>query len=67
MKITKRQLNKIIKESLGIQNKINEAPKILNFRKIRKDLFKLKADITNQALIDIIAQHRDAIEKQLLC
>jgi|TARA_R110000851_G_scaffold86633_1_gene188134 hypothetical protein len=62
MKITKRQLNKIIKESLGIQNKINEAPKILNFRKIRKDLFKLKADITNQALIDIIAQHRDDLE-----
>ena len=55
MKITKRQLNKIITESLGIQNKvISEA---VNFRKIRKDLFALKSDPDNQELLDKITNH----------
>ena len=55
MKLTKRQLNKIIAESLGIQSKvITEA---VNFRKIRKDLFALEADIDNQALLDKVSDH----------
>ena len=55
MKLTKKQLNKIIAESLGIQSKvITEA---VNFRKIRKDLFALETDIDNQTLLDKVSDH----------
>ena len=63
MKLTKRQLNKIITESLGIQSKvITEA---VNFRKIRKDLFALKADIDNQALLDKVSDHADKLKAKV--
>ena len=63
MKLTKRQLNKIITESLGIQSKvITEA---VNFRKIRKDLFALKADIDNQVLLDKVSDHADKLKAKV--
>jgi len=63
MKLTKRQLNKIIAESLGIQSRvITEA---VNFRKIRKDLFALKADIDNQALLDKVSDHADQLKAKV--
>jgi hypothetical protein len=63
MKLTKRQLNKIIAESLGIQSRvITEA---VNFRKIRKDLFALKADIDNQALLDKVSDHADKLKAKV--
>ena len=67
MRISKRQLRKIIKESLSLQNEERRKgiPKALNFRKIRKDLFKLKADIDNQELLDIIGQHRDDLRDKV--
>jgi len=64
MKLTRRQLNKIIAESLGTQavSEIKGIPKILNYGKMRKDLFALKKDIDNQALLDKAQNHLDDLK-----
>lgn len=67
MKLTRRQLNKIIAESLGVQHvsEIKGVPKVLNFRKMRKDLFALQKDIDNQALLDKVSAHREALNDKV--
>ena len=64
MKLTRRQLNRIITESLEMQqvSEIKGIPKILNFGKMRKDLFNLKKDIDNQELLDKAQAHLDALK-----
>ena len=60
MKLTRRQLNQIIAESLNL----NEA-KILNFRKIRKDLEALEEDPDNETLLNKISAHRDELKAKV--
>jgi len=62
MKITKGQLKRIIVESLGLR--LNEA-RIINFRKVRKDLFDLKKDISNQDLLDKVQAHADELKAKV--
>ena len=64
MKLTRRQLNRIIAESLGTEPvmEIKGLPKILNFGKMRKDLFALKDDIDNQELLDKAQAHLDDLQ-----
>ena len=63
MRITRRQLNKIISESLGIQNRV--ITESVNFRKIRKDLFALKDDIDNQDLLDKVTDHAEKLRTKV--
>ncbi len=67
MKLTRRQLNRIITESLGSQavSEIKGIPKILNYGKMRKDLFALKKDIDNQALLDKAQGHLEDLQTKV--
>ena len=67
MKLTRRQLNRIISESLSVEpvREIKGVPKILNFRKMRKDLFALKDDIDNQELLDKAQDHLDDLQTKV--
>jgi hypothetical protein len=62
MKVTRGQLKRIIAENLGLS--LNEA-RIINFRKVRKDLFDLKKDISNQALLDKVQDHADELKAKV--
>ena len=61
MRLTRKQLDKLIRETLDL----NEAPKVLNFRKMRKDLFALKDDIDNQELLDKVQKHMEDLRDKV--
>lgn len=61
MKLKKSQLKRLIRETL----EINEARSIVNFRKIRKDLSKLKKDINNQDLLDKVQGHMEDLKDKV--
>tara|TARA_R110002153_G_scaffold16136_3_gene57090 strand:- start:8560 stop:9726 length:1167 start_codon:yes stop_codon:yes gene_type:complete len=67
MRISKRQLRKIIKESLSLQNEERRKgiPKALNFRRIRIDLDKFKKDLCNEELYNIIRQHEEDLKDKV--
>ena len=67
MKLTRRQLNRIILESLGVHpvSEVKGIPKMLNYRKMRKDLFALKKDIDNQTLLDKVSDHIDDLQTKV--
>ena len=60
MKITRRQLKQIISESLGVQ-----VLQEVNFKRIRRDLFKLQDDIDNQQLLDKVFKHAEDLKTKV--